>query len=339
MRTPSGERIRRAAGTKDIKKAQELRAKLVHELWQQQYMAEKPKRLWDEAAVQWINERQDKKSIQTDIARLRQLGRLRGMYLHEMSRDVIMSVINDMTCSPSTKNRYIALIRSILYKARDEWEWIDKAPKLKQLKEPTKRVRWLKPEEAHRLVMALPDNYWRHMAVFSLATGLRQSNVFSLKWEQVDLKRKLAWIFPDEAKSGKAIVVPLNDLAIKILAIRQGMHHTYVFTTTQKQVVKSLNRKVWQKALKDAGIRDFRWHDLRHTWASWLIQQGVPLLALKEMGGWEKLDMVMRYAHLAAEHLAPHAGVLDGLEWFRHKMDTSSNEASKGKSLNDCLGF
>ncbi|MGF6561473.1 integrase [Erwinia aphidicola] len=71
--------------------------------------------------------------------------------------------------------------------------------------------------------------------------------------------------------------------------------------------------KAWSGALKRAGISDFRFHDLRHTWASWLIQSGVPLSALQEMGGWESIEMVRRYAHLAPNHLTEHARKIDAL--------------------------
>ncbi len=67
----------------------------------------------------------------------------------------------------------------------------------------------------------------------------------------------------------------------------------------------------WRAALKRAGIDDFRFHDLRHTWASWLIQAGVPLSAMQEMGGWESIEMVRRYAHLAPNHLTEHARKID----------------------------
>lgn len=334
IRAPSGKRIRRSLGTKDRQEAQELRDKIAHELWQQQRMGVKAKRTWDEAVVRWLEEMADKKSLSTDISRLRQLGKLRGQYLDELTRDSIMDIINTMPNGRSTKNRYIALIRSILYKAQNEWEWLDKIPKLKQYKEPTKRVRWLKPVEAERLIQALPDNFWRQMAIFSLATGLRQNNVFMLKWEQINLERKIAWIYPDNTKSGKAIGVPLNGQAERILRERIGIHTVYVFTNSYNNPVSSLDKRVWQRALNDAGIRDFKWHDLRHTWASWLVQRGVPLLALKEMGGWEKLDMVMRYAHLATEHLLEHANTLDCLDSLGHKIDTNPKEHKKEKNLN-----
>lgn len=73
------------------------------------------------------------------------------------------------------------------------------------------------------------------------------------------------------------------------------------------------SNKAWKGALKRAGISNFRFHDLRHTWASWLVQSGVSLLALKEMGGWETLEMVQRYAHLSAGHLTEHASKIDAI--------------------------
>jgi integrase len=72
--------------------------------------------------------------------------------------------------------------------------------------------------------------------------------------------------------------------------------------------------ELWYKTQKRAGIENFRWHDLRHTWASWHVQNGTPLFALQELGGWESPEMVRRYAHLSADHLAPYA---DGLSRLR----------------------
>ena len=69
----------------------------------------------------------------------------------------------------------------------------------------------------------------------------------------------------------------------------------------------------WKTGLRRAGIENFRFHDLRHTWASWLVQSGVPLSALQEMGGWGSIEMVRRYAHLAPNHLTEHAIKIDEL--------------------------
>jgi integrase len=87
----------------------------------------------------------------------------------------------------------------------------------------------------------------------------------------------------------------------------RGKHPTRVFTY-KGQPIKQANKRAWYNALKRAGIEDFRWHDLRHTWASWHVQGGTPLFALQELAGWETEKMVRRYAHLAAEHLAVYVG-------------------------------
>ena len=73
------------------------------------------------------------------------------------------------------------------------------------------------------------------------------------------------------------------------------------------QPLKETNTKTWKWALRTCGIRDFRWHDLRHTWASWHVQSGTPLQVLQELGGWSCYEMVLRYAHLSADHLADYA--------------------------------
>lgn len=79
------------------------------------------------------------------------------------------------------------------------------------------------------------------------------------------------------------------------------------------QLIKQVNTKAWYKALKRAGIEDFRWYDLRYNWASWLTQNGVPLNIIQEIGAWEFAEMVRRYAHLAPEQFALHVRVLDDM--------------------------
>jgi len=90
---------------------------------------------------------------------------------------------------------------------------------------------------------------------------------------------------------------------------RGGKHATSVFTF-RGEPIKQINTKAWKDALKRAGITNFRWHDLRHTWASWHVQNGTPLYTLQEMGAWQTQAMVHRYAHLSSAHLALHAANL-----------------------------
>lgn len=122
------------------------------------------------------------------------------------------------------------------------------------------------------------------MARFSLLTGLRESNVTKLEWNQIDLQRRVAWIHPDQAKAGKAIGVPLNDEVVNIVRSQVGNDLHYVFVYKGKAVLRA-NNHAWRKALNRAGVKDFRWHDLRHTWASWHVQAGTPLNALQKLGG------------------------------------------------------
>lgn len=303
--TASGKRIRRSAGTSNKIEAQELHDKLKHDMWRVERMGDKPKRSWDEAAVRWIKEMSHKKSIEDDISKIRLLTQFRGMLLDDMSRDFVTAVIESFVCSNATKNRYIALVRAIMRKCEREWEWIDKAPTLSTYKEQTKRIRWLTQSEAENLLKALPDVI-SDMARFSLVTGLRQSNVLNLEWSQIDLDRKTAWIHADQTKSGRPLGVPLNDTAISTLKAQSGKHDKYVFVRYGKKL-NGIDTALWSKALNKAGIVDFKWHDLRHTWASWMIQSNVPLMDLKELGGWETLEMVQHYAHLAPEHLHQHS--------------------------------
>jgi integrase len=129
--------------------------------------------------------------------------------------------------------------------------------------------------------------------------------VSGLQWSQVDLARRCAWIHPDQAKARKAIAVPLTAAAVVVVRQQIGKHETHVFTYHGKPI-KQVNTKAWRGALKRVGIADFRWHDLRHTWASWHVQSGTPLHVLQELGAWETAEMVRRYAHLSSEHLAQY---------------------------------
>jgi integrase len=306
---PDGERIRQSTGTASKTLAQEFHDKLKAEVWRISRLGEKPRHTWNEAVVRWLKEQNHKATIETDKIHLRWLDMfLSGKHLDSISRSMI-DKITDAKLSEgvtnATVNRVLEVLRAILRRCVNEWEWLDKAPSIRMLKEPHRRIRYLTREEASRLLHELPEHL-ADMAEFSLATGLRRSNVTGLLWSQVDLSRQVAWIHPDQAKARKAISVPLNTDAVRIVTKQLGKHSTHVFTYKGKTVYQ-VSTKTWYAALKRAGIDSFRWHDLRHTWASWHVQSGTPMFALQEMGGWESSEMVRRYAHLAADHLAPYA--------------------------------
>jgi len=157
------------------------------------------------------------------------------------------------------------------------------------------------------------------MVRFSLTTGLRKANVTGLEWSQVDLARRAAWIHPDQAKAKKAIGIPLNTDAVLVLRRWEGRHRERVFAYPRRDEkgvlewspITKAGGRAWRNALQRAGIEHFRWHDLRHTWASWHVQPGTPLHVLQELGGWSDFAMVKKYAHLAQEHLAEHAARIE----------------------------
>ena len=104
----------------------------------------------------------------------------------------------------------------------------------------------------------------------------------------------------------------LSDLAVKVLLRQRGRHDDFVFTYRRKPLGQ-VNTRAWRAALRRAGIDDFRWHDLRHTWASWLVQNGTLLYDLQKVSGWKSPEMVRRHAHLAPAQMARHAEVVGGL--------------------------
>jgi integrase len=340
--TPPGQKeIRRSTGTDDKKAAEEYEAKLKQQLWRQSRMDEAPRRLWEKAVVRWIEETAHKASHRDDLCHLRWLDEhLAGVYLDAIDVDRIDRITaarREGGAKNATINRTLALLRAILRRAERKWRWLERAPAVCLLPEPRQRIRWLTKNEAERLLAELPDHL-ADMAQFSLATGLRESNVTGLCWSQVDLERRVAWIHPDQAKARRAIGVPLNNDAVAVLGRWEGRHPERVFAYAKPRKGRSpewvpiaeTNSAAWYKALKRAGIENFRWHDLRHTWASWHVQNGTPLYVLQELGGWASFAMVQRYAHLAPEHLAEHAARIEtGLRPVEGTLRTISGTAGR----------
>lgn len=314
--TPSGKRIRCSARTTDRQQAQELHDRLKSDSWREDKLGDRRTYFWEEAAVRWLKEQAHKASLHDDAAKIKKFSKyFQGKPLTDITRTWIGELVESFAQKPATRNRYVALIRAILRKAEREWEWIDRAPAFRTYREPQRRISWVTPEQAQALIDELPPTY-HDIVRFALATGLRQGNVLRLRWEQVDLQRRVAWIFGDEAKGRQPIPVPLNSDAVAIVRRQLGGDLSRVFT------LRNIKSTVWEGARRRAGLPGFRFHDLRHCWASWLLQAGVPVAALQEMGGWSDVRMVRRYAHLAPEHLQPYAERIAG----RLSPDTSTSQ-------------
>lgn len=297
----NGVRYRESLKTGDKKQAQALYDLRRAELWQGRMLKVKPKKTFKEACARWLVEKAHKKSIREDKDKIAYfLPKLGDRQLSTLTRDDIETALpQDVT--GSTRNRYRALMRAMLRAAERDWEWIDRAPILRAEAEPKKRVSFLSRDQAEALVASLPEKY-RMPVRFALLTGLRRSNVFGLTWEKVDLERGVVVVEADEAKAGQRIVVPLNTAARELLASIPEPRTGRVWGDTTRVWCNT-----WKAACKKAGVPGFRFHDLRHTWASWHAMAGTPLSVLQELGGWHSHEMVQRYAHLAPEHLAAAA--------------------------------
>ncbi len=306
--TPGGERIRRSAGTTDKAQAREYQDTLKAEAWRQDKLGAKPSKTWDQAALQWLKDKASKADIENDKLKLRWLSPfLRGKRLEQIDRPLLerIKATKAEETSKSTANHMLALVRAILRRARDVWEWVVKIPTITLYQVDNKRVRWLAREQAQALLDALPDHA-AELARMALATGLRKSNVFGLEWSQLDMQRRVAWIHASQAKGKVGIPVPLNEDALAVIRRQIGKHQVRVFTFKGKPL-NTVDGATWKAALKMADIEDFHWHDLRHTWATWHIIDGTPIEVLQQLGGWKNLDMVLRYAHMSPNHLAKFA--------------------------------
>ena len=294
----NGKRLRESLKTGDKKLAQQLHDMRKAELWREGVLKEKPKKTFKEACARWVIERSHKRSLTDDQLKINfLLPKIGTTLLSELTRDKIESVL-PKEVSGATRNRYRALIRAMLRAAEREWDWLDRAPVLRTEAEPKRRVAYLTRDQAEVLIACLPEKY-RMPVRFALLTGLRRSNVFGLTWEAVDLDNSMVHVAEEDAKAGQRILVPLNKSAKALLESFPEPRKGRVWGDMDRVWANT-----WTAACKRAGVPGFRFHDLRHTWASWHAMAGTPLSVLQELGGWHSHEMVQRYAHLSPEHLA-----------------------------------
>ena len=219
--------------------------------------------------------------------------------------------------SPARVNRYMAALSTALNTSVREWEWMEDNPmrKISKLKEPRGRVRYLTEEERERLFAACKDSVNPHLymaVVLALSAGARQQEIWGLRWSEVDLEREL--ITFTETKNDELRSVPLKGHALELLKEHSKIRRIdsdLVFPSKKNPKVRHDFRDPWNKALKVAEIDDFRWHDLRHSCASYLAMNGVPMRTIAEVLGHKTLSMVQRYTHLSTEHLTEAISDMD----------------------------
>ena len=302
---PDGTRIRQSAGTEVKEDAEAFLAKIRLDSYRKTHFGFKPPRSWKEAVVRYLEIKASLRSFR-DVRRIcRQLDVYLGnLTLNQIDGDVVWRVIQGELSKGNTQatvNRYLATMRSLLRMARDEWQWLDSVPKIRLLSGEVERDRWLTRVEAERLIAVCPPHL-ESIVRFALTTGCRAREILDLEWCRVDLQRKTAWL--NQTKNGTPRGVPLNGDAVAVLREQIGKNQSFCFTYRGEPIKGNISNKAWFAAVKKAGLENFRFHDLRHTWASWHRQAGTSCDELKELGGWKTRSMVDRYAKFATEHLA-----------------------------------
>ena len=224
----------------------------------------------------------------------------------------------------STVNRDLACLKHMFTKAIEWGKTVDNpTKKVKLFKENNKRLRYLTKVEIERLLQA-SAGHLKPILITALHTGMRKSEIFNLKWEDIDFNNKVIQIV--NTKSGDKRYIPIDATLMRTLKghIRK-IHSPYVFSNQEGKPYCDLKRS-FHSALKKAGIEDFTFHDLRHTFASHLVMSGADLTTVKELLGHKKIDMTLRYSHLSPDHKRRAVEVLDTY------MDTRE-ESEKSKLL------
>lgn len=210
--------------------------------------------------------------------------------------------------TPSTVNRYLAALSHLFTIAINEWGWIEDSPlrKVSKNKEPRGRVRFLSEEERTKLLQAAKESSSDCLylvVVLCLSTGARKMEILSLKWKDVDLERGIITLH--ETKNGERRILPITGHALELLKEHSKIRrfNTDLLFPSNTNPKKPIDvRTPFENALKKAGVNDFRFHDLRHSAASYLAMNGATLAEIAEVLGHKTLQMVRRYAHLSEAH-------------------------------------
>ena len=248
--------------------------------------------------------------------------------------------------TPSTVNRELAVLRHMLRLA-EEWGYIAKVPKVRLAKEPEGRLRFLAEDEVERLLSACEETrrkspYLLPIVTIALNTGMRKGEILGLTWDRVNLARGVLQL--EQTKSGRRREIPMNRAVYDTLQpLYAGARAALpkpppgekppeptglVFCKRHGVRAWGSIRTAFEGACREAKIHDFRFHDLRHTCASWLIMKGRSLKEVQELLGHREFSMTLRYAHLSPDRLREAVAVLEGF---------STKSAQSAKIGQECL--
>jgi integrase len=218
----------------------------------------------------------------------------------EILKRNIEKVAKAKQISLATANRELACLQHMFGRAI-EWGKTEKNPvaKVKSFKENNGRLRFLLPEAINCLIDCCPS-FLRPIVITAVCTGLRKGEIVNIKWDDIDFRNRVIYIA--DTKNGEKREVSMNDLLTETLkSIKRNDTSPYVFCDKEGKPYYRFE-KSFATALEKAGIKDFRFHDLRHTFASNLVMEGVDLATVRELLGHKSIEMTLRYSHLSPDH-------------------------------------
>jgi len=314
----SGARTRRSTGTTDRREAEALLAKWKLETHQERHWDAQPSRSFDELMLQYLRATEgEKRAAWRDNSALKHLYPVfTGRDLATLTTVEVRGYIAQRKAegaAASTINKEVGLLSKALNYARREWGWelANPAQRCRQ-REPAGRVRWLTRAEAAALIQTaaidprashLPD-----LIRLALHTGMRRGELLGLEWRRVDLQGCLIHLEATHTKTGVRRTIPLNREAYAAIMSRLRFRSEYcpaspwVFAHQDGSRIGDV-KNGFTSACRRAGLEDFHFHDLRHTFAAWAVSAGIPLAEVRDLLGHKTVQMTERYAHLAPENL------------------------------------
>lgn len=321
----AGRKTRRTTGTADRGKALEFEASEKERLWRVHKLGDSGFVRWTEAAARWLADVPES-SKPKESSVLNWLNKhLEHEPLRAIDRDAIQ-VLRELCLedrSKSTVDRHMAILRAVLRKCV-EWGYLQAAPPVPMYNVGQGDFRWLTHTEFDVLHAELPPHL-QLAASFAVLTGLRMRSMLKLTWDRVDLRSRRLWVPGIQMKGKAAHGMPINRETAKVFRKLKTASPTgeRVFQFNGEPI-DDCNTEAFKKAVARSGVGPLRWHDLRHTFASWAVQGGVTLQELMQLGGWKTFSSVLRYAHLAPDHLAKAA------ELVRHSGHSRKRSSPRG---------
>ncbi len=323
-----GKRFSESTGTANRKLAEQIHAKRLTDIIEGKWFNKTtiPDISMSEVLDRFLKEVSPNLAPSTDFRNNQVVKKLKVFFADTLLKDVSVSLVSkykaaclEKEYSKDTILKELTVLRRVFNVAIQEWELCKENPVSKVLrtlgKIDNKRVRYLSADELQRLIVALPS-WLRPIVTIARHTGLRRRNILELKWSEVDMGRKVIMI--PKTKNGEAIGIPLTETAIKTLSEVQRIRHLhspFVFCDSNGKPLSPFRVSMsFKRATERAKIENLRFHDLRHDFASGLVQSGVPIHTVKELLGHKDLRMTIRYSHLSPENLRDAINVLDNRE-------------------------